>query len=188
MKYKIGVYVGSFNPVHKGHMKIVNHLIENGYVDKVLIIPTGNYWDKQNLVDIKHRINMLKNYENNFISIDDKLNYLTYTYEILEELTKNSKDEYYLILGADNLINFNRWKNFNYLINFNLVIINRNSVDVKSYLEKYNIKKYTVVNDLPLLDISSTKVRSLVKEKKYKELSKYVHKNVVKYIKKNNLY
>ena len=49
---KIGVYVGSFNPVHKGHIKIVNHLIKNKYVDKVLVIPTGNYWDKNDLLSI----------------------------------------------------------------------------------------------------------------------------------------
>ena len=46
---KIGVYVGSFNPVHIGHIKIVKYLINNNYFDKVIIIPTGNYWNKQNL-------------------------------------------------------------------------------------------------------------------------------------------
>ena len=60
---KIGVYVGSFNPVHKGHMKIVKHLIKNNYLDKVIVIPTGAYWDKQNLIDINDRISMLKFYE-----------------------------------------------------------------------------------------------------------------------------
>ena len=59
---KIGVYVGSFNPVHVGHIKIVNHLLVN-YLDKVIIVPTGNYWNKNNLVDINHRISMLKFYE-----------------------------------------------------------------------------------------------------------------------------
>ena len=49
---KIGVYVGSFNPPHKGHKKIANHLVKNKYVDKVLIIPTSNYWNKTNLVNL----------------------------------------------------------------------------------------------------------------------------------------
>ena len=68
---KIGVYVGSFNPVHIGHIHIVNYLINNNYLDKVIIIPTGNYWDKNDLIDIKHRINMLKFYENDRIMIND---------------------------------------------------------------------------------------------------------------------
>ena len=63
---KIGVYVGSFNPPHKGHIKIVNHLINN-YLDKVIIIPTGNYWDKFDLIDIQDRINMLKIFERDFV-------------------------------------------------------------------------------------------------------------------------
>ena len=44
---RLGVYVGSFNPVHKGHIKIINYLLNN-VLDKVLVIPTGNYWDKNN--------------------------------------------------------------------------------------------------------------------------------------------
>ena len=60
---KIAVYVGSFNPVHKSHIKVVNLVLKN-YVDKVIIVPTLAYWDKKNLIDIKDRINMLKFYEN----------------------------------------------------------------------------------------------------------------------------
>ena len=74
---KIGIYVGSFNPPHKGHIKIVNHLISK-YLDKVIIIPTGNYWDKLDLVNIDHRINMLKFYENEKIIIDTKNNRIEY--------------------------------------------------------------------------------------------------------------
>ena len=57
---KIGVYVGSFNPVHKGHIAIANYIVDNNYVDKLWIVPTGNYWDKLDLVSIDDRINMLK--------------------------------------------------------------------------------------------------------------------------------
>ena len=71
---KLGVYVGSFNPVHKGHIKIINHLLDNNYVDKILVIPTGNYWDKNDLEDIRHRINMLKFYENKNIIFASRQN------------------------------------------------------------------------------------------------------------------
>ena len=57
---RIGVYVGSFDPVHNGHEKIVNHLLNKNYLDKIIIIPTGNYWDKQNITKLNHREKMLK--------------------------------------------------------------------------------------------------------------------------------
>jgi len=62
---RVGVYVGSFNPPHNGHESIVNFLISHNYVDKVLVIPTGNYWDKQNIVSLEDRVNMLKYLESN---------------------------------------------------------------------------------------------------------------------------
>lgn len=185
---RIGVYVGSFNPVHTGHIKIVKHLIDNDYLDRVMIIPTGNYWDKQDLVDIKDRINMLKLYENNSIIINTSLNHLQYTYEIFEELSKSNNDEFSLIIGADNIINFDKWKNYKFLTNFNLVIINRDDIDVNHYLKKHDIKRYTLVNDLPLLNVSSTMIRNFIKEKKYDVLSTYIDEKVIDYIQKKDLY
>ena len=57
---KLGLYVGSFNPVHNGHIKVINYLLDNDLVDKVIVLPTPNYWDKQNLLDLKTRVEMLK--------------------------------------------------------------------------------------------------------------------------------
>ena len=83
---KLGIYIGSFNPVHLGHIDVVNYLINNKIVDKILIVPTLNYWDKNDLIDIKHRINMLKLIENKKIKIDDKNNNYIYTYELMNKL------------------------------------------------------------------------------------------------------
>ena len=87
---KVGVYVGSFNPPHNGHIKIMNHLL-NKYLDKIIVIPTQEYWNKNNLLHIEHRINMLKFYETKKIIINDKLNKYEYTYEILNELRGNNE-------------------------------------------------------------------------------------------------
>lgn len=185
---KIGIYVGSFNPPHKGHIKIVNHLISK-YLDKVIIIPTGNYWEKIDLVNIDHRINMLKLYENENIIIDDENNSLEYTYQILNGLKlKYKDDELYLIIGADNIVNFDKWKNYEQILTYNLVILNRNNIDVLGYLEKLNKKdKYVIVNDLPNIDISSTLIRNKLNNKDY-DLSMYVDDCVLNYIMENNLY
>ena len=187
---KIGVYVGSFNPPHKGHIKIVNHLLNKNYLDKIIIIPTGNYWDKNNLVDIMHRINMLKFYEKENIIIDDKNNNLEYTYQVLEELSKEYKKEnLYLIIGADNIINFDKWKNYKELLNYNLIIFNRNNINIENYLEKLNKKdKYQIINDLESINISSTMIRNKVKNNDYSNLNKYIDEDILSYIKSINLY
>ena len=87
MRY--GVYVGSFNPVHIGHIKVCKYLIDNNYVDKVLILPTPNYWEKDNLVNINDRVEMLKFYEDDNIIVDSTHNNFSYTYEVLRSLKKN---------------------------------------------------------------------------------------------------
>ena len=78
---KLGIYVGSFNPVHKGHIDIMNYLLSNNYVDMILAVPTLDYWHKRNLADIKDRINMLKIFENERIIIDTEHNEYIYTYD-----------------------------------------------------------------------------------------------------------
>lgn len=186
---KIGVYVGSFNPPHLGHIKIVNYLLDN-YLDKVIIVPTGNYWDKVNLIDIEHRIEMLKFYENDQILIDKENNDVKYTYQVLENIKNNySLDTLYLILGADNIVNFDKWKNYQELLTYNLVIINRDDIDIYYYLNELNKKdKYIITKSLPNIDISSTFIRNCIKDNNYQQLDDKIDKKVLKYIITNNLY
>lgn len=185
----IGVYVGSFNPPHKGHIKITNYLL-NKVLDKIIIIPTGNYWNKNNLISLNDRINMLKYYENEKIIIDTENNNYEYTYLILENLSKTyKKEDLTLILGADNIINFDKWKNYQELLDYNLIIINRDNIDIDYYLKKLKkIDKYIILNDLPQIEISSTMIRNYIKENNYESLKTLIDENVLQYIKKNNLY
>ena len=185
---KIGIYVGSFNPPHKGHIKIANHLINN-YLDKIIIIPTCNYWNKNDLIDTKDRINMLKYYEKESIIIDDENNNIEYTYQILNILSKKyNQDELYLVIGADNIISFDKWKNYEEILKYNLIILNRSNIDIIKYLNNLNKKdKYIIVNDLPNIDISSTMIRNKIKNKE-DDLIKYIDTDVYEYIKSKGLY
>ena len=178
---RLGVYIGSFNPVHNGHIKLVNYLLDKKIIDKVLIVPTTDYWDKTNLVDIKNRIDMLKFFESDRIIIDEKHNNIKYTYELMRELTSVYDDELYLIIGADNIINFDKWMNYEELLNYKIIVMNRNNIDIDSYIKKYNTPNFIVINDFPFLDVSSTEIRNNLD-------NEYLDKRVLEYIKKNNLY
>ena len=182
---KIGVYVGSFNPPHKGHIKIVKHLLNKKIVDKILIIPTNNYWNKTNIIDLNHRINMLNFFKSDNIIINNTLNNLEYTYQVFRELKKDNND-YSLILGADNIVSFAKWKNYEELLNQELIIINRDNLDIKKYLNELNKKdKYKIIN-IKNIDISSTYIRENIKNEKL--IKNIIDKQVLDYIKKENLY
>ncbi len=178
---KLGIFVGSFNPVHEGHIKIADYLLENKYVDKILMLATPNYWDKQNLVELEHRVNMLKFYENKNIIVDDIHNKAPYTYQVLRNLKKDyPKDDLYLIIGADNIINFDKWKNINEILTNKVIIVNRNNIDIEKYLDKFPREQFIVIPSFKNIDISSTQIR--------KGNYKYLKKEVKEYIQKENLY
>ena len=157
---KTGVYVGSFDPFHKGHENIVNHLISKNYVDKIIIIPTLNYWDKTINTSLNDRINMIKLIENDKIVVNTELNTYPYTYEILEKL-RYKHDFLYLIIGADSLVNFNKWKEVNKILINNILIIPRNNIDVYKYINNFDKKdKFIVVDDWKNIEISSTIIKN----------------------------
>ncbi len=179
---KIGIYIGSFNPPHKGHIYVVNYLLDNNVVDNVLIIPTGNYWDKNDLVDLTHRINMLKFYETDKIKIDTENNGYAYTYELMRKLSEvYPKDSLYLVIGADNIVHFDKWKNYQELLDYNIIIMNRDDIDIENYTKNYPNGKFTILKDFHPIDISSTELRKTLS-------SEYLDDEVIEYVKKYNLY
>lgn len=179
---KIGIYMGSFNPVHKGHIKVVHHLLDNKYLDKIIIVPTLNYWDKQNLAPIEDRINMLKFFETNKIIIDTKHNQYIYTYELYQKLKiEYPNDDLFLIIGADNLLNFKKWKNYDKLITLNFLILKRNEIKIDKIIKELGFKNYTIINDLDEINISSSMIR-------HKLNVVYLDTKVYNYIVDNNLY
>jgi len=187
---KIGVYVGSFDPVHLGHKHIVDCLLENNYLDKLIIIPTGNYWHKNNLTPLNHRINMLRYYENNKIIINDKYNNLEYTYQILSELKKDYKEEVlYLIIGADNLINFHLWKEIDNILDNKVLVLSRNNINNYEYINKFRQKdNFMIVDDFKEIDISSTFIREKIHNKEYNVLNNFIDKDILSYIIDNKIY
>ena len=185
---KLGIFVGSFNPVHKGHIKIANYILNKKLVDRLLIIPTGNYWDKKDIIDIKHRVNMLNNYKNSNLIIEEGYDEIPYTYMVINKLrNKYKEDTFYLIMGADNIVSFDKWKNYKELIKLNFIIYKRNEINIEFYLDKLEkTEAYIIIDKVDNIDISSTAIRNLIREKK--DVRKYLDKKVIDYINKNDLY
>ena len=187
---KIGVYVGSFDPVHKGHTDIIDYLIDSEYIEDAIIVPTENYWDKQNLTDLDKRTDMLKLAFKGESKILVSLSKYEYTYQIMNELNKEyESDEFYLIIGADNVVDFYKWKNYKDILKNHVLVIPRDGIDVSSYINNYEAKdKFILVEDFENNSISSTFIRDGVKNNNLSDIDGLVDKKVKDYIVKNKLY
>ncbi len=159
---KIGVFVGSFNPVHNGHIHVVNYLLEHNIVDKVLIIPTFSYWDKNDLAPLSDRINMLKFFENDRVIIDEVHMYNQFTYQVMDSLEKDyPNDEFMLIIGADNIIAFDKWMHYEDLLKRKIIVVNRDNIDISSYINKFENKdNFIVIQDFDYINTSSTNIKN----------------------------
>ena len=192
---KIGIFGGSFNPPHKMHRKIVNELLKQHYVDKVVFVPTGSKYEyKHNLIDDDKRLAMLK-----IITDDSRMEVSDYELKDYEVHTidtlayfkdKYPNDDIYFICGTDNLSYIDKWVNgYGILNNYKIIVINREGDDINELLDKYNeYKDNIIIASVPLCNMSSTKIRDLIKRRKKDELNKYLDKKIIDYIDKNNLY
>ena len=186
---KIGIYPGSFDPIHLGHIKIVNKILEEKIVDKVLLVPTGDYWTKTLTTSLEDRINMAKIFSSEKILVEEKDNEIKATYDFLQLKENEFKgDEFWLILGGDNLENIHKWINYMKLIEYPFVVIGRDGFD-KSYIEKrfngLNKRNYKVLN-IENIDISSTAIRDAISNNKSTE--GLIDSRVFEYISRHNLY
>lgn len=187
---RIGIFGGSFNPPHKMHKNIALNLIKNNYIDKVIYVPTGNKYEKTDLLDSTHRYNMIKlmisDVNNLEVSDYELKNTLTYTYQTLDYFKeKYPNDEIYFICGSDNLKEITTWKNYEYILNnFKILVIKRNDDNLDDILQKINGENIEVAN-IELDNISSTFIRKNIKNE---NLLSYIDKNVLEYIEKNYLY
>ena len=182
---KIGIYGGCFNPPHIKHFKIAQDLLKQKYVDKVIYVPTGDYYNKKDLISFEDRYNMLKIMTNNESNIEvskiSKSKHYQYTCDVLDYFSKKYKNsKIYFICGSDNLLEFDTWKNHEDIIKkYYLLVVKRNNINLKKIdnLLKSNI----IITNLKEESISSTEIRNNLNDK-------YLDKKVFQYIKSNKLY
>ena len=156
---------------------MARYLLKKNYVDHLLIVPTGNYWNKQDLTPIEERIGILKMFEAEDLEIETEYNHLPYTYQLLRKLKKRyPKDELYLILGADNLLHFEDWQNAREIMKYPWIILKRDGIDIGQNMERLKKKDYVIADDIREYDVSSSYIRENMDD--YEKVKDYIHKRV----------
>jgi nicotinate-nucleotide adenylyltransferase len=166
---KIGLFFGSFNPIHMGHMIIANIMAENTDLNKVwfVVSPQNPFKPSATLLHEFDRYDMVKaaiadNYKMEVSDVEFHLPKPSYTIDTLTVLKeKNPQKEFRVIIGEDNLKNFEKWKNHEQILElFGLYVYPRPQATESPLKNHKNVKMV----DAPLLSISATYIRKCLKE------------------------
>jgi nicotinate-nucleotide adenylyltransferase len=168
---KIGLFFGSFNPIHIGHLIIANHMIEYGGVKQVwfVVSPQNPLKPKQTLLnqyDRLHLVRLAVEDDSRFhvSDIEFQLPVPSYTIDTLIYLKeKYPEKEFSLIMGSDNLESIDKWKNYEVLLRDYEILVYKRKETVS---EKWNEYPHIKILDVPLLNISATQIRKMISEKK----------------------
>ncbi len=189
---KIGLYFGSFNPIHTGHLIIAQHILNHTEIQRLwfVISPHNPLKDKASLANDRDRLHLVQlaiedNPSMKASDIEFKLPQPSYTIDTLTYIKeKYPRYEFALIMGADNLLSLPKWKNYQLLINnYPIYIYKRPNYPIESALVQH---KNIHILDTPLLDISSTWIRQLIKTKK--SIRYLVPEKVFEYLESSHLY
>lgn len=157
-----GIYGGSFNPIHEGHLRLAKALAESGLVDEMwlLVSPQNPFKVDANLLDDEERLHLAR------LAVDDvpgvevcdrefSLPRPSYMYNTLKALSKEHPNrEFVLVIGADNWERFSDWyRSKSILAKYRIIIYPRPGYDLQKVPRKVTIA------DTPLIDISSTEIR-----------------------------
>lgn len=193
---KIGIYSGSFNPVHEGHIALCDYLVQEGVVDEVWLIRSPLNPLKVNAADTlapdEDRQKMLElaiagHRGLKVCCIEDTLPKPNYTVNTLQALQKLFPgEEFHLIVGMDNWLIFDRWKAYDTILtDFHLVVYPRPGYEMAEVEALQDFVGRVRFVDAPLYDISSTEIREAIAQGKEPQL---VDEKVLTYIKAHTLY
>ena len=167
---KIGLYFGSFNPVHVAHLIIANHILNETDIEKIwfIVSPQNPFKSESNLLNEYHRLHLVRlaTEEDNRIKASDiefglpKPSYTSSTLVYLAE--KHPEHEFCIIMGSDSFQNLHKWKNYETIVkNYLVYVYLRPGFGVEN-----KIGAKLVVLDAPLLQLSATLIRKYIKEGK----------------------
>ena len=190
-KRNTGLFFGSYNPVHVGHLALANYIVENTELDEIwfVVSPQNPFKNSEDLIDAADRIKMLElsiDSYNKFKVCDIELNLPTpsFSYRTIKELYKQyPSHNFSIIMGSDNLLTLDRWKNIDEILKL---------CAIKVYprpeypINKSNLPGSIEVVEAPVFNIASTTIRNGIKQGK--NYSFLIPQKAFDYILKKGLY
>lgn len=168
-KENIGLYFGSFNPIHFGHLILANHIVQTTDLDKIwfVVSPQNPLKSKNILIDNNVRLNLvnlaIEGNENFSVSdVEFSLPKPSYTINTLQVLkTRYPDKEFSLIIGEDNLCSFHKWKDYEKIMDlYNIYVYPREESEYTPLIEHSHVHMV----DAPLINISSSYIRKLIEQ------------------------
>jgi nicotinate-nucleotide adenylyltransferase len=166
----IGLFFGSFNPIHTGHLIIANHFINQGIIDELwfVVSPQNPFKNAAGLLNEQHRLRLVQAAIEDEVklkasNIEFKLPRPSYTINTLTYLVeKYPKYHFSIVMGSDGFQNIAKWKNAEAILkNYTILIYKRPGFEIT---ETHGAQ--VQIQDAPLLEISSTYIRKIIREKK----------------------
>ncbi len=188
---KIGLFFGSFNPIHIGHLAIANFMAEYTDLEEIwfVVSPHNPLKNKASLLADYHRLELVELSIETYpqfktSNIEFRLPQPSYTIDTLSYLReKHSKHQFSLIVGSDNLNSFTKWKNYELLLqNHELYVYPRPGFKD----EDVNLPGTIHIVPAPLMEVSSSFIRQAIKEKK--EIPFFLPSPAYQYIKDMHFY
>ncbi len=188
---KTGLFFGSFNPIHIGHLALANYMLSFTDMDEVwfVVSPHNPLKEKQSLLAQNHRLYMVKLATHNYpkfkaSNIEFKLSQPSYTIHTLTHLQeKYPQKNFSLIMGMDNLQNFHKWKNYEQILDKHTIYVYpRQHSTTNKLIDHPNIK----ITQAPVMEISSSFIRQAIANKK--EVTFFMPEKVAAYVDEMNFY
>jgi len=173
MHKNVGLYFGTFNPIHIGHLIIANHMVENSDLDEIwmVVTPHNPFKKKSTLLNNHHRLEMVYRATEDYdkispSDIEFKLPQPNYTVHTLAHISeKFPTHQFSLIMGEDNLKSLHKWKNYETILEHHNIYVYPRISEGKVETQFDNHPKIHKVA-APIIEISSTMIRNAIKDKK----------------------
>jgi nicotinate-nucleotide adenylyltransferase len=191
MRKQIGLFFGTFNPIHLGHVIIGGYMLEYASIDELwfVVTPHNPHKQKSSLLNDYTRLELVRlaigeNHRMRVSDVEFGLSQPSYTSSTLAHLHEKYPDyDFALIMGEDNVQNLHKWHNYEYVLNEHRILVYPRMSDTGTARISHPNVEYT---SAPVIELSSSFIRSAIKEGR--NVDYMMPPAVAEYIQKSNLY